>query len=431
VTGAQDPLRIEYCRGRDGLDLVRQAPPPGARSFSATFVAPAGWAFDPSGSEGLARLANHLVPSAAGPYDRAELARKLDRAGATLSKQCAPESAEVTIWGPGTAWKELLGLLAEVALHPRFDTADVARARRQFVERQLREESQPAHRADRELLRSVFPAGHPYRGTGLGDRRSLARITRHDLVRFHERRYTEGGALLVATVPERRTALEDEVRRRFKEMGSSLGAPPRLPALARGRSSLRTIDLPGQSQVEVRLGGGSIPRGDPRYPAAFLANEILGGRPLLQRLFQRIRERGGLAYHASSDLEAMRWGGYWVAQAGTSAANWRRVARLVDEEVERIRTEKVPARELDRIRESAIGEIPLSLETTSDAHELAVDAAYHRLPEDHWDRWPQRLREVRPTEIAEAAGVAFDPTSEVTVVAGPLAPRAEGRPRTS
>ncbi len=415
-----DPLRIEYASGPDGLALVRQDPPAGAQSFSATFVAPAGWGFDPDGREGLARLANHLVPCAAGRLDRAALAQRLDRAGATVSQQCAPESAEVTIWGPAGDWEDLLGLLAVISLEPRFDSDDIARTRRQFAERQLREASQPGHRADRELLRTVFPAGHPYRATGLGDARSILRITRRDIVAFHRRRYTSGGGLLVATVPARREKLEAVVRRRFGEIGAGGERAPTLPPLRRAGGGVTSISLPGRSQVEVRLGGGSIARGDPRFPAAFLANEILGGRPLLQRLFQHIRERGGLAYHASSDLEAMRWGGYWVAQAGTSARNWRRVVRLLSEEVERIRRERPPVREVSRIRESAIGELPLALETTSDAHELAVEAAYHRLPEDHWRRWPGQLRAVTPAEIVEAAGAAFDAASEATIVAGPF-----------
>jgi zinc protease len=420
---ATDPLRIEYCRGLDGLEVVRQAPPSGSPSFSATVVVPGGWAFDPRGAEGTARLTNQLVTSAAGRHDRVALARRLDRAGAVLSRQCSPESAEVTIWGPGADWEKLLGILADVVLRPRFDPDDVARVRRQLAERQLREESQPAHRAEQEFLRSVFPRGHPYRGTGFGDATSLRALTRRGLLEFHRRTYLAGGSLLVATVPSRRGRVEAAARSRFAELGGRSGRRPRMPPLRPSSRGPRRIDLPGRSQVEVRVGGASIPRDAPEYPGAFLANEVLGGRPLLHRLFQRVREKGGLAYHASSDLEAMRWGGYWIAQAGTSAERWRRAAHLVEAEVARIRAETVPAPELSRIRESVLGAVPLSLETTSEAHELAVDAAYHHLPEDHWRSWPRRLRALRPREIRDAAAAAFDRRTEVTVVAGPVGRR--------
>ncbi len=414
------PLRIEYLDPVEGMTLVRQAPPRTAASFSATYVGPGGWAYDPPGSEGTARLVNELVTSAAGPYDRLELARRLDRAGATLSHQCAPETAEVTVWGPADVWAELLRLLQLVVQRPRFDSADVRRAHRQLLERQLRESVQPASRAERELMHRVFPVGHPYRESGLGTARTARRLGRSALVRFHDEHYSGDGGLLVVTAPVTSSALRGFVRRTFGAF-SARRAPsvPRAPK-APGSGGEHRIDLPGRTQVEVRLGGPSIARSDPRFPAAFLANEVLGGRPLLARLFQRLREHGGLAYHASSDLEAMRWGGYWVAQAGTGAERWRKLLPMLERELVRLRRSAPSDAELELVRESAIGEIVLSLESTGEAHELAVDAGYHRLPPDHWVRWPEELRAVRPAEVRDAAREAMAARGAATIVAGPL-----------
>lgn len=426
MTDPTEALRIEYGAELDGLRVVRQAPPPGAASFSATYVGPAGWGFDPPGREGVARLVNLIVTSAAGRFDRVALARRLDRAGATLSAQCSPESAEVTVWGPIADWEPLLALLSDVVLRPRFDPSDLARARRQLLEHQLREMAQPAHRAELEMLRAVFPRNHPYRESGLGGPKSIARIARADLVRFHRAHYTSGDATLVVTAPARLGEVERAARRLFARFAESRAPALSLPPTSTTRSGERKIDLPGRAQVEVRIGGPSIARSAPEYPAAYLANQVLGGRPMLSRLFQRVREEGGLAYHASSALEAMRFGGYWVAQAGTGPDRWPTVRKMLTEELERLRREEVPSDALDRIRESAIGEIPLALESTSEAHELAVDLAYHRLPEDYWVRWPGRLRSVTPRELRESVRVALDGRSAVTVLAGPLAARAGG-----
>jgi len=420
VAEPSDPLRFRYLPPVDGLTVVRQPPPAGAGSFSATYVAPAGWGFDPPGAEGTARLVNQLVAIAAGPYDRVALARRLDRAGATLNHQSAPESSEVTVWGPADAWEMLLELLGVVVQRPRFDPDDLRRTRRQLVERQLREATHPAHRAERELLRGIFPPAHPYRGTGLGTPGSLRHLSRERLVRFHREHYTSEGGLLVVTARAPAEAIRRAAQRSFRSFEQTRGPALRLPRVPGNRGGLRKVDLPGLSQVELRLGGPSIARTDPAYPAAFLANELLGGRPLLCRLFQKVRERGGLAYHASSDLEAMRYGGYWLAQAGTGADRWRRVVPMLEAELRRIREVSPSKREVDLVRESAIGEIPLSLESTAEAHELAVDAAYHRLPEDHWRAWPAALRAVRPGEVRDAARQALGSAGMVTVVVGPL-----------
>ena len=426
MTDAPDPLRIEFGPEIEGLRIVRQSPPVGAASVSATYVGPAGWGFDPPGREGTARLVNQLVTSAAGPFDRVAFARRLDRLGATLSRQSAPESGEVTVWGPTEEWTRLLGILADVVLRPRFDPSDVARAHRQVRERQLRESAQPASRAEVELLHAIFPPGHPYRETGLGSPRSLARITRTELVRFHRAHYTSGGALLVVTAPAARPALESVVRRLFRRFAESRGPTLAVPRVPGPKGRARSIDLPGRSQVEVRLGGASIARRDPTYPAAFLANEVLGGRPMLSRLFQKVREEEGLAYHASSELEAMRYGGRWTVQAGTGPDRWRKVVRMLREEIDRLSNDPVSEELLRSTRESAIGQIPLALESTADAHELAVEVGYHGLPGDYWLTWPDRLRAVTAEDVRLAAERALNGRSAVTVIAGPIGGARDG-----
>ncbi len=421
MSRAVDPLRLEYGEEVDGLTIVRQPSPAGAASFSATYVGPAGWGFDPPGEAGTARVVNQLLLSGAGPFDRLALARRLDRAGATLSTECAPESGEVTLWGPAADWEELLALLADVVLRPRLAPDDLVRVRRQLLERQMRELSQPASRADRELFRVTYPETHPYRSSGLGDPRSIARITTGRLHAFHRSHYTSGGAVLVVTAPAPLAAVERAARASFSGFAEDRGPSLRFPPVRSGTARTLPVELKGRSQVEIRIGGDSIARSDPGYPAAFLANEILGGRAQLSRLFQRVRERGGLVYHASSELEAMRFGGYWTVGAGTGPEHWEKVVSLLSKELERMERKDVSASELREIRESAIGELPLALESTADAHELAGEVAYHRLPGDYLSRWPALLRAVRPREVREAAERAMDRRHAVTVLAGPIA----------
>ncbi len=416
---SRTPLRLEYRPGPAGLTIAYQAAPPGSASVSATYVAPAGWGFDPPARRGLARVVNAVGASAAGPYDRVELARRLDALGAAVSRQAAPESAELTIGGPADRWRTLLEILGHLVLRPRFDRDDLARVRRQVFERQSREMTQPASRADKELLAELFPGGHPYGATGLGVRAGVARLTRDDLVRFHGQHYTADGALLVLTAPLRPSVLVGFADHVFRGLPGHSAPTLGAPAARTGGAAVRMVPLPGSAQVEVRVGGRSIARTSELYPAAFLADEVLGGRPLLARLFQRVRERGGLAYHASSELEAMRYGGYWIAQAGTGPERWRKVVPMLHDELDRLRSEEVPERELRTTRESSIGAIPLGLETTAEAHELALEAAYHRLPEEYWVTWPDRLRTVSRREVREAAAVAFDRASQRTVLAGP------------
>ena len=363
-----------------------------------------------------------VAASGAGTRDRVALARFLDQHGATLSRRTAPESTDTPIWGPQSAFEPLLGVLADVVLRPRFDATDLARVRRQMLERQLREVAQPGSRVEKEFLAAIYPPAHPYRETGLGTRTSVNRLGRADLVRFQQAHTTSDRALIVLTG---RPSLAESVRavdRAFARFPAERApAEPQVGASKRAPAETITVDMPGRSQVDIRIGGTAIPRSDPRYASAFLANEVLGGS-LLSRLFQRIRERAGLAYHASSSLESMRWGGYWTVEAGTGPERVGPACRQLGIEVERIRGSLVPSRELDRIRRSVIGEIPLAFETTQGAHEIGVDVAYHHLGPSFVADWPSVLRALTPADLRTAASESFGADGLVTVLAGPTAP---------
>ncbi len=420
MTTTRDPLDIRHLEPLDGLAMTSQRPPPTAASASITFLSPAGCGRDPRGSEGAALLTTQSMTAAAGPWKRVELARRLDRLGASLHYQVAPESTEISISGPADEWPALLELLATVVLTPRFEPDDLARVVRQMRERQLRDLTQPGARAERELLRAIYPRGHPYRETGSGSAESLRRLTRGAVRRFHRNHFVADGSRIVTTVPAPDSRVRAEVERRLRSLDRSTRIAPLHLAAPSGSTGTTRVPMVGRSQVELRLGGPSLPRSAPEFPALFLAHEVLGGRPLLSRLFQRVREKEGLAYHASSALEAMRYGGYWSVAAGASSEHWARALELLREELARIQDEAPRPVDLRRVRESAIGELPLSLETTSDAHELAVDVAYHELPGDFWRRWPGVLRAVRPDSVRQAAEVGLDRRTAATVVAGPI-----------
>lgn len=366
-------------------------------------------------------MVSDLVVVAAGTRDRRELARHLDRLGATLNSQPSPESLEVTAWGPADQWEALLDVLADAVLRPRFDASDIAQTRRQLKERQLRELTQPGSRADVELLHTLYPPGHPYYRSGVGTRRSLARIDRVALARFHREHLVLDGASVIVTGAMPADRLRAAVARRFPS-GATARAPPlpERPGPRPARGTTRTLVMPGRSQVEVRVGTATIGRRDPRYAGQFLANEVLGGLGLLSRLFQRVREKAGLAYHASSDLDAMTWGGLWQAQAGTGPERTERTKTLVVKEFRDILERPIPSAELDRIRESAIGSIQLELETTAGVHDLAVDAAYFELPGMFYREWPRTLRNLTPRTVLDAVTGVVDPERLTVVSAGPV-----------
>jgi zinc protease len=428
----QDPRTMTRRTLPNGLPVVLQPAPPGSVTMAATWITEGGTARDPPGAEGMAMALGQWLLAGTKSLDKRALARVLDESAGSLGCEPSWEALEVHASGPAAAETRLLKLVAEVVSAPRFDAKELARVVRQQEEAILRQRSQPEERAERALLEAVFPPGHPYRRNPLG-RTPLSRsLSRDALEGFHRRHLPTRGGRLVITSPRPVRDLWPLVEATFGrlELGPEC-APPPIVRRARGGTPGRTyVPLPGTVQVEVLLGCEVPPRRHPDFPALYLANEVLGGRPTISRLFQVVRERKGYTYGAGSELECLRWGGLFTAQAGTDPAHRRVVEDLLWRELRRLASGSLRSRELGTIRESLLGSLPLLWESARQAHGMALTVAYFDLPNDHYWRWPEALRAVSAEEVTRAAQRHWvDPGGLVIVASGPPLPLPAGPPR--
>ena len=88
--------------------------------------------------------------------------------------------------------------------------------------------------------------------------------------------------MLVVIGADSPSVMRQEAIHAFRGFGRTK-APPfsrSLPSLSSDPAASR-VEMPTRAQVEVRVGGLSVPRASSEYAGVFLANEILGGRTLL------------------------------------------------------------------------------------------------------------------------------------------------------
>ena len=117
--------------------------------------------------------------------------------------------------------------------------------------------------------------------------------------------------------------------------------------MARPRTDIVVIDMPGSGQAAVAVARNTLARTDPRYYRAIVANAVLGGG-YSARLNQEIRIRRGLSYGAGSDIDARGRPGPFVATVQTRNDAAAEVLGLILGEMRRLGAEPVPAAELAR-----------------------------------------------------------------------------------
>jgi zinc protease len=188
-------------------------------------------------------------------------------------------------------------------------------------------------------------------------------------------------------------------------------------------STVRATEaIPGKSQADMAIGLATIPRGHPDYYALDVANLILGRLGLMGRLGAEVRDRQGLAYHASSQLEPRRNGTLWAARAGVDPANIERALTAIQTELDRLRVELVSDRELDDAKSYLTGVLPLALETPDGVASTLLAIEEFELGLDYLDRYPEIIAAVSREQIRGAAQSHLVPERLAIGIAAPTGP---------
>lgn len=405
-----------------GIPLFNQRAISSSGISVASWIGDCGVALEQQGREGLAALTVRLLATGTESETKRELARRMDRLAATLSLEAMWDGVQVEIRGPSSVEREMISILFDVISEPAFPVKEVERVKGRTEEALVRERQMPASIAERTFLEKLFPPSHPYHRNPSGTLKSVRSLKRSDVVEFHKRNYRWGRAKLVVTSPFDDDVVLREVNELLPPVSVESGPATSSPAHSQvsRQGGFYNITIPGTQQVEVFLGGEAPSRGDPSYSSLRLANEILGGRPVLSRLFQIVREQSGLAYDADSEVEMLHHGGFWNVRAGTEKGSVEKVISLLLREVHRLAEETVSQGELDSIRESFLGSFPLHADSPESAHSLAQEVAFFGLPGDYFLTWPDELRKITPRMLRDSVTSSYGGYKDpITVVAGP------------
>ncbi|MGH7567583.1 MAG: M16 family metallopeptidase [Gemmatimonadales bacterium] len=375
----------------------------------------AGAALDPAGKEGLAAIAAELLTKGTPTRSAEQLAAAIEGAGGALSASAGADFLTVSVSVLAANADLAFTLLGDVVQRSTWPESELELARTRYLSALQLELSQPEAVAQRRFAAEIY-GRHPYgRRTSAASYRA---ITRDDVVRFGRERLRPVGALLVVAGDVTLPQVQALIRTHFARWAGAPGAAPVAPAVPVKRATdILLVHRPGSVQASVVLGNTTMLPRDTGYYAARVATHVLGGGADA-RLFQILREQKSWTYGAYAQLERLRGLGHWqaTAEVRTEVAD-SALAELL-RQIERMRTEAVPAAELANAKGFLIGVFPLTIETPAQIARQVATGRLLGLGPEYLRLYRERLNAVTAARARAAAARTYRRQALTIVVVG-------------
>ncbi|NOT53813.1 MAG: insulinase family protein [Deltaproteobacteria bacterium] len=306
-----------------------------------------------------------------------------------------------------------LELLADVVQHPLFSSGAVERARTAAIAtRQAETEETP----EALLLRYLFATG-PYGRSPLGEVAALERITRADVVRFHQQMYHPREVILAAAGDVSLEKLKALATQYFADWSPPEKAGAALSAVSvRKEAAVLVLDRP-LVQSEVRLVFVGAPAASPDAPALLLLSYLLGGSAD-SRLGQNLRERKRWVYSAQCVAEPFRQTGLFYIDLSVPYEVIVPALQEAVHEIVRLRTELVSVAELTRAKQNLSARLTFAVEQVRDIARLVAEHEAYTHGQERPDHIVQALGSVSADDIQRVARQYLDPRKAVVSVVG-------------
>ncbi len=376
--------------------------------------------FDPAGKLGLANFTSLVLMRGTARRTFQQIYDELESVGASLGFNA---SVHNTGFGGRCLAEDLpmlLSLLSESLQQPVFPPADVERVRAQLLTRLAMRDQDTGDVADLAFEKEIF-GDHPYGCPEDGNPETVRPITRDELADFHRRHYGPRGMVVAVVGAVSGDQAVDLVHQALGSWENTDQEPyPPLPEIKPLAATVRRhIPLPGKFQTDLVMGTIGPRRSSPHFHAASLGNSVLGQFGMMGRIGDVVREQSGLAYYASTSLNAWIDAGSWEISAGVNPANLQKAIDLILSELRKFVENGVSQEELKDSQTNFIGRLPLSLESNSGVANALLNIERFELGLDYYQRYADLISAVTPEMVLEAARAFIDPDKLAIISCGP------------
>ncbi len=371
---------------------------------------------EPPAQAGLANLTAALITEGTKKRSAVDISEEVDFIGASLGASADQDYTTLSLSVLKKDVEKGFEIFSDVLLNPTFPDEEVNRIK-ELIKGSLRQsEEEPGFLADRAFKKAVY-GDLPYGRLVTGSVTTIDALKRENVAGFHSVYYKPNNSIL-SVVGD---LTEDELRTLVGKFlsGWKQAEVPKRPVIKEPSKERKAIRIDRDlTQANILIGHAGISRGNPDYYAVSVMNYILGGGGFSSRLMQTVREERGLAYDIHSFFAPFKEGGLFEVGVQTKNASSNTVIRLVDDQIGRMRKEKVSDQELADAKSYLTGSFPRRLDTSRKIADFLAVVEFYGLGLDYVEKYPGYIDSVTSDDVLRVARKYLEPDDLVTVVVG-------------
>ena len=381
----------------------------------------AGYAGDAGGIPGTANLAMSMLDEGTKTRNSLQISDEQQRLAARIGAGSDLDTSYVSLSALKANLEPSLALWADIILNPAFPEADFRRLQKQQIAQIAQEKASPVGMAIRVFPKLLYGAGHPYSipfsGSGYED--TVAKLTRDDLVKFHQTWFKPNRATLVVTGDTTLQEIQPKIEALFKDWKSG-NVPEKKLASVPGKTATKVyiVDRPGSIQSVILAGQVIAPTSNPDEIPFKIANQILGGS-FISRLNMNIREDKHWSYGAATFVPDARGQRPFIAFAPVQADKTKdALAEIMGEMKGIIGAKPIQDVELVQAKDGLTKTLAGQWETQDAVGGSISEMVRFGLPDDYFKTFPGKVRALQNPDVTNAAKKFFTPDKMVWVVVG-------------
>ncbi|MCC5656062.1 insulinase family protein [Nostoc sp. XA010] len=379
----------------------------------------AGTEFDPEDKAGLAAFVADNLLNGTKSKDDLTIAKLLAERGASLDFHSYREGVHIEGDSLALDLPILLEILADVVKNSTFPAKELELHRQQTLTDLQQELDEPSEVARRVFVQSIYPKKHPLHTFPTEE--SLQKIQRQDVIDFKAKHYRPDTTVLALVGDFDLDKVRSLIKNEFGNWEVSGQAPTlKYPPVLMPQKIVRVNPvLPGKAQAVTYMGYTGINRYDPRFHAALVLNQILGGDTLSSRLGAEVRDRQGLSYGIYSSFQAGKNAGTFLIEMQTSPEDSRKAIASTRQILQQIHQQGVTALEVETAKRTLISNYNVLLANPEELTDRILMNEVYGLDKGELHSFTDKIQKVSLTQVNQAARELLHPDQIVVVTAGP------------